>query len=120
MGYSVINIEEIEPAGPSGAVRFVRRELGAEAFGINWFDLPPGAGGHEHDENGSGQEEVMVVVRGSGHWLVDGTEVPVRVGSFVRIDPESTRCPHAGPEGLTFVAVGAPRGGRAYEARGPF
>jgi len=36
------------------AVRFVRRELGVEAFGINWFELPPGDEGHEHDEADSG------------------------------------------------------------------
>src|SRR5260370_31170883 len=64
MGYSVINVEEIEGSGPSGTVRFVRRELGVEAFGINWFELAPGAEGHEHDEAGSGQEEVSVVVQG--------------------------------------------------------
>ncbi|HEY7454079.1 MAG TPA: cupin domain-containing protein [Thermoleophilaceae bacterium] len=118
MGYSVVNVEEIEGAGPGGAVRFVRRELELEAFGINWFDLPPGAEGHEHDESVTGQEEVAVVVKGSGHWRVDGEEVPVRAGTFIRFDPDSTRCPVAGPEGLTFVAVGAPRG--SYEARGPF
>ena len=43
MGYSVVRIEEIEPAGPGGAVRFVRRRLGVEAFGLNWFELPPDA-----------------------------------------------------------------------------
>jgi quercetin dioxygenase-like cupin family protein len=118
VGYSVVNVDEIEPSGPGGAVRFVRRELGVEAFGINWFELPPGAQGHEHDEAKSGQEEVSVVVRGSGHWRIDGTELPVRVGSFVRCDPEATRCPVAGPDGLTFVSIGVRRGG--YEPRGPF
>lgn len=113
-----MHVDEIEGAGPGGAVRFVRRELGVEAFGINWFEIPPNARGHEHDEKRSGQEEVSVVVRGDGHWLVNGTEVPVRVGSFVRFDPEATRCPVAGADGLTFVSVGARRG--AYEPRGPF
>ena len=46
-------------------MRFVRRELGVEAFGINWFELPPNAVGREHDESDSGQEEVNVVIRGS-------------------------------------------------------
>jgi quercetin dioxygenase-like cupin family protein len=118
VSYSVVNVEDIEGAGPGGAVRFVRRELGVEAFGINWFEIPPNSRGHEHDETRSGQEEVSVVVRGDGHWLVNGSEVPVRVGSFVRFDPEATRCPVAGPDGLTFVSVGAQRG--AYEPRGPF
>ena len=118
MAYSVVNVEEIDGAGPGGVVRFVRRELGVEAFGINWFELPPGAEGKEHDEADSRQEEVSVVVQGSGHWRIDGTEVPVRVGSFVRFDPESVRCAVAGPDGMTFVSAGARRG--AYEPRGPF
>lgn len=94
MGYSAVNVEDIEGAGPGGAVRFVRRELGVEAFGINWFDLPPGAVGREHDESSSEQEEVSVVVRSSFHWRVDG------------------------PDGVTFVAIGARKG--AYEPHGPF
>jgi hypothetical protein len=35
VGYSLVDIADVEPAGPAGAVRFVRRELGCEAFGIN-------------------------------------------------------------------------------------
>ena len=118
MSYTVINISEVEGAGPGGAVRFMRRELGCEAFGINWFEMPPDAQGKEHDETASGQEEVSVVVRGSGWWRVEGEEVPVRVGSFIRFDPETVRCPSSGPEGMTFVSVGARRG--SYEPRGPF
>ena len=118
MGYSVVNVAELEPAGPGGAVRFVRRELGVEAFGINWFELAPHAEGREHDESASGQEEVNVVVRGSGVWKVDGEEVPVREGTFLRFDAESTRQPVAGPDGMIFIGVGARRG--SYEPRGPF
>jgi quercetin dioxygenase-like cupin family protein len=118
MGYSIVSVEEIEPAGPGGTVTFVRRELGVEAFGINWFEIPPNSEGHEHDEAESQQEEVNVVVRGSGVYRVDGEEIPVRVGTFMRFDPETTRVPVAGPEGLTLIAVGARRG--SYEPRGPF
>jgi quercetin dioxygenase-like cupin family protein len=118
MGYSIANVDEIEGAGPTGAVRFVRRELGAEAFGINWFELAPGAEGLEHDETATGQEEVSVVVAGSGVWRIDGMEVPVRTGTFIRFDPETVRCPVAGPEGMTFVSVGARPG--SYEPHGPF
>jgi mannose-6-phosphate isomerase-like protein (cupin superfamily) len=118
MGYSVVHVDEVEAAGPGGVVRFVRRVLGVEAFGINWFDLPAAAEGLEHDESGTEQEEVNVVVRGSGIWRVEGEEVPVREGSFLRFDPGTTRCPVAGPEGMTFIAVGARRG--SYEPRGPF
>jgi quercetin dioxygenase-like cupin family protein len=118
MGYSVVNIEDIEGAGPGGAVRFVRRELGVEAFGINWFELAPNAEGREHSEQDSQQEEVNVVIEGSGRWRIDGDEVEVRRGTVLRFDPDTTRCPIAGADGMTFVAVGARRG--SYEARGPF
>jgi uncharacterized cupin superfamily protein len=118
MGYSIINVDEIEGSGPGGAVHFVRRELGVEAFGINWFEIPPGMNGLEHDESDSGQEEVNVIIRGSGVYRIEGEDVPVSVGTFLRFDPGTTRMAIAGPEGLTMIAVGARRG--SYEPRGPF
>ena len=118
MGYSIIHVDDIEPAGPGGAVRFVRRELGVEAFGINWFELGPDVVGREHDETGSGQEEVNVIVNGSGTYRIDGVDVPVSAGSILRFDPETTRVPIAGPEGMTMIGIGARRG--SYEPRGPF
>ncbi len=57
--FTVVDVDELEPAGPTGSVRFLRRALGATAFGFNWFELLPGAAGPEHDETGSKQEEVM-------------------------------------------------------------
>jgi len=118
MGYSKVNVHELEPAGPGGSVRFVRRELDLLAFGINWFELAPNADGRHHNEQDSGQEEVNVIVRGSGTYVIEGAEVPIREGDVFRFDPGTTRGPKAGPEGLTMVAVGAQRG--SYEPRGPF
>jgi mannose-6-phosphate isomerase-like protein (cupin superfamily) len=118
MGYSIVRVEDIEPSGPGGAVRFVRRELGVQAFGINWFEIPPGTEGREHDESETGQEEVNVVVSGSGIYRIDGEDVPVSVGTFLRFDPETRRVPIAGPDGLTLIAIGARPG--SYEPRGPF
>jgi mannose-6-phosphate isomerase-like protein (cupin superfamily) len=118
VGYSIVDVADIEGGGPGGAVRFVRRELGVEAFGINWFEIPPNMEGREHSEHDSGQEEVNVIVRGSGTYIVEGERIPVSVGTFVRFDPETTRQIVAGPEGVTMIAVGARRG--SYEARGPF
>jgi hypothetical protein len=118
VGYSVVHVDEIEGAGPGGAARFVRRELGVAAFGINWYEIPPNTEGHEHDEQETGQEEVNVIIGGSGVYRVEGEEIPIRTGTFMRFDPETTRVPVAGPDGLTMIAVGAPRG--SYEPRGPF
>jgi mannose-6-phosphate isomerase-like protein (cupin superfamily) len=74
--------------------------------------------GREHDESETQQEEVNVIVRGSGIYRVEGENVPVREGTFLRFDPGTTRMPIAGPDGMTMVAVGARRG--SYEPRGPF
>ncbi len=118
MAYSIVHVDDIEASGPGGAVRFVRRKLGVEAFGINWYELGPNVVGREHDETATGQEEVNVIIRGSGVYRIDGEDVPVRAGTFLRFDPETMRVPVAGPDGLTMIAVGA-RGG-SYEPRGPF
>jgi mannose-6-phosphate isomerase-like protein (cupin superfamily) len=118
VGYDVVDVHSLEGEGPGGAVRFVRRRLGVGAFGINWFEIPPNTEGREHDEAESRQEEVNVVIRGSGTYRIDGEEVPAREGMFFRFDPETTRVPVAGPDGMTLIAVGARRG--SYEPRGPF
>jgi uncharacterized cupin superfamily protein len=118
VGYSVVQVDDLAGEGPSGNVRFVRRQLGVAAFGINWFELPPNAEGFEHNEQESGQEEVNVIIGGSGVYRVEGEEIPVQRGTVLRFDPETTRVPVAGAEGLTMIAVGARRG--SYEPRGPF
>ena len=58
------------------------------------------------------------MVAGAGGWTIDGEYVAAGVGTFLRLDPETTRRPVAGPDGMTFVAVGARRG--SYEPHGPF
>ena len=48
MGYSVVNVDEIEPAGPGGAVRFVRRERGgAGPDGMAFISVGARRGGYE-------------------------------------------------------------------------
>jgi mannose-6-phosphate isomerase-like protein (cupin superfamily) len=114
----MVHVDDLPPEGPGGAVRFVRRHLGVGAFGINWFEIPPDTVGREHNEEGTQQEEVNVVIAGSGVYRVEGEDIPVRRGTVMRFDPETTRVPIAGPEGMTMIAVGARRG--SYEPRGPF
>jgi mannose-6-phosphate isomerase-like protein (cupin superfamily) len=114
MGYTFVDVDSLEGEGPGGMVRKTRRATGARAFGFNYFTLPPGADGRKHDHAGSNMEEVYFVVRGSGVMHVDGDEVELRPGRFLRVDPGSTRKPVAGDEGLEFVTFGAPPEGR-YE-----
>jgi len=108
VGYSVVDVDQLEGEGPGGAVKKVRRALGARAFGFNYFTLPAGVTGREHNHAEQGQEEVYFVVRGSGTMRIDGDDVELRPGRFVRVDPEATRVPTAGRDGLEFVTFGAP------------
>src|SRR6266545_4593334 len=106
--YSFVDVGDLPGEGPGGVVRKVRKALGAAAFGFNYFQLPAGAEGHEHDETQSGQEEVMFIVDGGGVLRVDGDEIELKRGRFVRLDPLARRCPVAGEDGLTFVTFGSP------------
>jgi mannose-6-phosphate isomerase-like protein (cupin superfamily) len=112
--FTVIDLDELEGEGPGGAVRKVRRALGARAFGFNYFTLPPNVVGRKHDHAEQNHEEVYFVVRGSGVMRIDGEEVELHPGRFVRVDPTATRVPVASDEGLEFLTIGAPLDGR-YE-----
>jgi len=108
VGYTFVDVDTLEGEGPGGMVRKARRATGACAFGFNYFTLAPGAEGREHHHVESKQEEVYFVVRGGGTMRIDGDDVELRPGRFIRVDPGSTRKPVAGDQGLEFVTFGAP------------
>jgi mannose-6-phosphate isomerase-like protein (cupin superfamily) len=114
VGYTFVDLDSLEGEGPGGMARKTRRATGAQAFGFNYFTLPPRAEGNEHDHAGEEHEEVYFVVRGSGTMRIDGEEIELRPGRFIRVDSDSTRVPTAGDDGLEFVTFGAPLDG-AYE-----
>ena len=100
--YHVVDTRDVR-----GRRKLVARDLGACAIKLNRFDNEPGQSGREHDERESLQEEIYIPVAGRGHLLVDGERVALEVGVFVLVEPESTRQAVAGPEGLSYVVVGA-------------
>ena len=102
MGYAIF-----EPAAVEGRRKLVARELAARAVRMNQFDSPPGFEGHEHDERESGQEEVYVALRGEGVLRVGADEVELAPGRYVLVTPEETRQVVAGPDGLSYLVVGA-------------
>lgn len=63
--------------------------------------------GHRHKE----QEELYVIVAGSGRVKIDDEVVDVERWDARRIPGNEMRGVEAGPEGLTFVAFGAPNTG---------
>ena len=60
--------------------------------------------GHTHKE----QEEVYVVVRGSGRMKLDDEIVEVKEWDVVRVPPGTWRGYEGGPEGLEILVFGAP------------
>ena len=91
----------------------VREHLGIHAFGINAYTpREDGTLINEHDESGSGQEELYIMLDGTATFEVDGETVDAPAGTFVFAPPESRR--KATGKG-TILAVGATRG-EAYQA----
>jgi mannose-6-phosphate isomerase-like protein (cupin superfamily) len=86
--------------------RFARTPLEGETLGLSLMTLAPNFRipfGHKH----SGQEEVYVVVRGSGRIKVEDEVVDVREWDAIRFDKDTMRNVEAGPDGIEFVAFGA-------------
>jgi Cupin domain len=108
--WQVARLDEIERRGRSVPVR---EHLGIHAFGVNAYT--PGEDGtliNEHDESGSGQEELYVVLDGNPTFEVDGETFDAPAGTFVSVPPGSRR--KATGEG-TVLALGATPG-EAYQA----
>ena len=102
VGYRVLDTRALE-----GRRKLVAQGLEARAIKLNRFDNEPGQPGREHDERRSRQEEIYLAVSGAGHIVVDGDEVALEPGVFVLVEPASTRQVVAGPDGLSYVIVGA-------------
>ena len=117
MGYTHLLANDPSIEVFAGAFRKIRRALGTTAFGINEITMPAGFEGFEHDELETGHEEVYAVLGGSGTATVDGIEIALTVGDFLRVDADATRMISSGAEGLHFLVIGGkPR--PEYDGRG--
>ena len=95
MSYSVIEVKDFE-----GRRTPVAQALGALAIKANQVD-------YEHDELKSGQEELYVPLRGTGYLQIDGETVDLEPGRYVLVGPSARRQVDAGPEGLSYLVIGA-------------
>ena len=114
--HTIRNLKELDDSAvqfgmsPSVEARFAREELGTEQSGLSYQRLAPGFRqpfGHRHKQ----QEEVYVVLSGSGRIKLDDEIVELREWDTVRIPPATTRQLEAGPDGLGYLAFGAPNVG---------
>jgi len=93
------------------------RELGVTAWGMNVLEIEAGCAGYpEHDHKKDGQEEVYVVLKGSGTMEAGGEHLEIAVGTLVRVGPSTRRKILPGPQGITVLAIGATPG-QAYKSR---
>ena len=107
--WKVARLDDIERRGRDIPVR---EYLGIHAFGINAFTpADDGTVINEHDESGSRQEELYIVLDGTATFELDGETVDAPPGTFVFVGPESRR---KATGDATVVVVGATHG-EAYE-----
>jgi mannose-6-phosphate isomerase-like protein (cupin superfamily) len=113
--YKISRIDEME-AVFFGSFKRARASLGVESFGMQVIDMPPNATQYpEHDHTKDGQEEVFIVLRGSGEIEIDGERHPLDPESMVRVGPAVRRKVWPGGEGMRLLALGGCPG-RPYEA----
>jgi len=90
----------------------VREHFGIGSFGANAFT--PGEDGTligAHDEAGTGQEELYIVLDGTATFEIDGDEIEAGAGTFVFVPPASHR--KATGTGTVLALGGTP--GEAYQ-----
>jgi hypothetical protein len=109
--WRVARVDDIEKRG-----RFipVREHLGIHSFGIN--ALRRGDDGtliNEHDEAGSGQEELYIVLDGTATFEIDGQTFDAPAGTFVSVQPEARR--KATGDATVLALSGGPPG-QPYQA----
>jgi mannose-6-phosphate isomerase-like protein (cupin superfamily) len=97
---------------PDLEFRHATKALGLEHSGLSYQRVPPNYRfpfGHTHKE----QEEVYVVVGGSGRMKLDEEIVALERWDVVRVPPGTWRGYEAGPDGLEILVYGAPSLGEA-------
>jgi mannose-6-phosphate isomerase-like protein (cupin superfamily) len=114
--YTLKNLKDVDDAAvgfglsPGLEARFAREPLELENMGISYQRLAPdfrGPFGHRHKT----QEEVYVILAGSGRIKLEDEVVELRQWDAVRVPRDTTRAFEAGPEGLELLAIGAPNTG---------
>ena len=111
--HTQINLNDVENQAPNFGfpddmeARFASSELGLEHSGAGLLRLKPGFRmpfGHSHSE----QEELYVVTRGSGRLKLDDEVLDVKEYDAVRVPAGVMRNFEAGPDGIEYLAFGAP------------
>jgi len=113
--YTIVNLKEVEDQAPKWNLspdleaRFARVALDAERVGLTYQRLAPNfqvPWGHTHKT----QEEVFLVISGSMRVKVADEIKELGPWDAIRVANTAPRGFEAGPEGVEFIAIGAPGG----------
>jgi len=115
--YTVKNLKEVDDQAVHFGVepgelevRMARVPLECENSGVSYLKLGPNFRsnyGHQHKV----QEEIYVLVTGSGRIKLDDDIVELTPWTAVRIHRDTIRALEAGPDGAELLAIGAPNTG---------
>jgi hypothetical protein len=119
-GWKIELVDDVPPVKPDWPATWksIRHHFGIEGFGIN--GVTKDAGNvliPEHDEGGSGQEEVYFVHRGQVKATLDGEEQTVGEGGLVYCAADTKRKLESLASPTTVLVVGGTPG-KAYELPG--
>jgi len=119
--YTIANLKEIEDStgeyAPELEAHFARKHLNSEHLGVSYFRYGPGFRspmGHSHRE----QEEVYVVVNGSGRIKLNDEIVELRQWDTVRVAPKTVRSRERLVDRLNRETDVRPLAGSSFSWRG--
>ena len=98
-------LRDVSPPEVPMQWRFARRAIESREIGVSRFTYEPGARmpwAHRHRE----QEEVYVVVAGSGRAKLDDEIIDVGAWDVLRVAPAVVRSFEAGPDGMEVICIG--------------
>ena len=101
-------IEHELPMGPDVTIKgkvFAGQAVGATGSELSFQTLVPGQDSgflHTHKTH----EELYIILKGEGHYQVDGELFPVSEGAIIRVSPEGKRAlKNTGNENLTMLCI---------------
>jgi mannose-6-phosphate isomerase-like protein (cupin superfamily) len=111
-GYSIVNLMDIDNSAgeraPGMEARFARKHIDSDHLGVTYMRYEAGVRSpmaHSHRE----QEEVYVVIAGSGRVRLADEFRDVRRWDVIRVSPETIRAWEAGSDGLELIVAGSDR-----------
>lgn len=102
--YSVLEIGTFnEDLGKKGRV-MAKESLGLTGAELSFNHLPAGGFApfvHSHKLN----EEIYIIIAGTGTFMVDGEEFSIKEGDVIRVAPEGERALTAGSTDITYICI---------------